>query len=438
MKREIHPLIQGSAEWHAFRACHDGASEAAAMMGLSKHTTRSELLRQKSTGLAKEVSAFTQSIFDRGHAVEVLAATIAEEVIGEALYPGTYSFGKMSASVDGITISGDAAWEHKQFNAALFAAVKRGELPEEHMPQCQQIMYVTRADGLLFMCSDGTRDKCAHMWVNVDLLWQNRLLSGWEQFNTDLAAYVRVEAAPVAVATPTMALPALSIQVNGSLTLIDNLSAFGERLHAFIDGIDKSPSDDQAFADAEAAIKVLEKAEDALERERERALGQTASISEMINTVALYADLARATRLVLTKMVKARKETIKIEIIDKGKKALAEHIESLNAQFGKPLMPAVPADFAGAVKGLRTVSSMLDAVGVELARAIISANAIAGDIHLVNKLSNTGAVASLSDITRDTIKPPTNAQLVASVAIYWGVGESIAVEWLMAWQPTRE
>jgi predicted phage-related endonuclease len=33
MKRITHNLIQGSAEWHAFRAEHFGSSEVAAMLG---------------------------------------------------------------------------------------------------------------------------------------------------------------------------------------------------------------------------------------------------------------------------------------------------------------------------------------------------------------------------------------------------------------------
>ena len=50
---KIHQLTQGSDEWAAFRLMHHGASEAAAMMGLSKKTTRSELLHMKRDGRLK-------------------------------------------------------------------------------------------------------------------------------------------------------------------------------------------------------------------------------------------------------------------------------------------------------------------------------------------------------------------------------------------------
>ena len=50
---QIENLNQGSPEWHAFRLEHFGASEIAAVLGLSKNTTRTELLRAKKTGVAK-------------------------------------------------------------------------------------------------------------------------------------------------------------------------------------------------------------------------------------------------------------------------------------------------------------------------------------------------------------------------------------------------
>ena len=50
---KVHKLIQGSPEWHQFRLAHYGASEAAAMLGLSAKVTRTELLQAKKTGIAQ-------------------------------------------------------------------------------------------------------------------------------------------------------------------------------------------------------------------------------------------------------------------------------------------------------------------------------------------------------------------------------------------------
>ena len=383
MKREIHNLIQGSPEWDRFRLEHDGASEVAAMLGLSKNVTRSELLHAKHTGIAKEFSNFVQErILNHGHEVEELARPMAEAILGEELYPATYSYGRLSASSDGLTMDGLTAFEHKQWARDLATSIARGELPEEHQPQCQQTMLVTGAERLLFMVSDSTPENCVHLFVKPDPAWQARIIAGWAQFHEDLAAYQPVEVIPPVVAAPTMALPALSIQVTGSIALVDNLKMFGERLNAFIARLDKNPSDDQAFADAEAAIKTLDAAETALEAAKASALAQTASIDEMTRTVALYADQARTTRLMLEKLVKARKEAIRWEIVGAANAAFSDHIAMLNRRLGRSYMPAIAKDFQGVIKGKKTIASLHDAVDTELARAKIEANAIADRISL--------------------------------------------------------
>ena len=95
----VHDLVQGSPEWHAFRLEHFGASEAAAMLGISTKVKRSELLRMKHTGNAKEFSDWVQeNILDRGHQVEAMCRPLIAERICEDLYPLTYSNGKLSAS----------------------------------------------------------------------------------------------------------------------------------------------------------------------------------------------------------------------------------------------------------------------------------------------------------------------------------------------------
>lgn len=382
IERIVHELTQGSDAWHQFRQEHDGASEAAAMLGLSKYLSRSELLRQKATGLAPEVDAGKQRLFDAGHASEAAARPMAETILGEELYPATYSYGRLSASCDGLTMGGDTAFEHKLWSADLAASVARGELPEEYQPQCQQIMLVTGAEQVLFMVSDGTPENCVHTLVKPHGKWIERIKAGWAMFHQDLEVCQHVEVLPAAVAAPTMALPALSIQVRGEITLIDNLKVFGERLNAFIDGIDKNPSTDQAFADAEGAIKTLGTAQTALEAAEAGALAQTASIDEMRRTVALYADQARTTRLMLEKLVRTRKEQIRVEIVMGGKDALAKHVAMLTLRLGKPYMPVIQADFAGVIKGKKTITSLRDAVDTELARAKIAANAIADAIGI--------------------------------------------------------
>lgn len=380
---QIHDLVQGSPEWQRYRLEMFGSSEAAAMLGISTLVKRNELLHMKATGTAQEFSDWVRKyILDYGHQVEAMARPLVEELIGEDLYPVTCSDGRLSASCDGLTMGEDIAFEHKQWNQALAEAVAAGQLPDEYMPQCQQIMAVTGCSKVVFVCSDGTMSNFVHMWVLPDATWQARIRAGWAQFEKDLAEYQHVEVLPAPVAAAVQDLPALSIRVDGQLTLNHNLVVFGEKLQSFIADIDTNPSDDQAFADAEQAIKVMERAENALGAAEASALGQISTVDDMVRTVASYKELARKTRLMLEKLVKTRKETIRVEIQQAGKDKAAAHIAALNARLGKPYMPAIAVDFAGVMKGKKTVTSLRDAVDTELARFKIEANAVADRIQI--------------------------------------------------------
>ncbi len=394
MERIIHDLVQGSPEWHQFRLEHDGASEAAAMLGLSKKVTRSELLHQKHTGIAKEFSDWVQAhILDNGHVVEALARPLVETIIGDQLYPATYSYGRLSASCDGITMGGDTAFEHKQWAAALAESVRRGELPEEHQPQCQQVLHVTGAERLIFVVSDGTQENMVWMWVYPDPAWVGRIEAGWVLFHDDLEAYTPPEVIPAAVARPTLDLPAVSIQASGALTIRSNLAVFGTQLNAFIESLPTKPETDQEFADCKAALGKLKTAEETLDSEEARALSQFGEIEEMRREKKLYFDLARTTRLALEKLVAAREAAIKTEAVQEGKDRLAEHIAGLNKRLGKPYMPPIAADWATAIKSKRTPSSLREAVHNLLVTKKIESSEIADKIE-VN-------LNSLRDLAKD-------------------------------------
>jgi predicted phage-related endonuclease len=374
--------VQGSDDWIAFRFEHDGASEAAAALGLSKKVPRNELLNIKHTGLPKEFSAWVQEkILDHGHAVEALARPIVEEIIGEDLYPVTCSDGRLSASCDGLTLDDCIAFEHKQWAAELAASVERKELPKEHAPQCQQVLMVTGAEKLIFVVSDGTRDNLVYMWVYPDPAWFERIRAGWAQFNQDLADYVLVETIAPIVASPTLNLPAVSVQVQGSIALISNLDVFGAALKGFIAKIPEKPSTDQEFADCKSAIGKLQAAQDALDAAEANALGQIATFDEMRHTKALYFDLARITRLALEKLVTQREAAIKVEITQKSKAIYDAHVESLKAETGGPWIVLPGPDFAGAIKNKRTVASLQNAVDTALANGKIAADASAKNIR---------------------------------------------------------
>ncbi|MFZ6727383.1 YqaJ viral recombinase family protein [Undibacterium sp. MH2W] len=378
---QIHELIQGTQEWHEFRANHWGASEAAAMLGLSTKVKRNELLHMKATGTAKEFSEWVQeNILDHGHEVEALARPIVEKIIGDDLYPVTCSEGSMSASCDGLTMSEAEAFEHKQWNRELAESVKNGILPEEYMPQCQQVLMVTRAKRLIFVVSDGTEENMVHMYIYPNVSWFERILNGWIQFEKDLIDFIPRDLPVKPQAEAIMALPALAVQIRGEVVL-SNLPEFKNKAELFIASIKTDPTTDEDFANAEETIKFCEKAESSLELAKSAAIAQTSSIDELMRTVDNIKEQLRRKRLDLTAIVKNKKEQIKTEILMNGRERFHEHMTSLEQETAPIRLNLTQPDFAAAMKNKRTLASLHEAVDTTLANAKISADSIAADVR---------------------------------------------------------
>jgi len=381
---KLHQVIQGSTEWLNLRANYRTASEAPAMMGVSKYQTRGELLKQKHTGLSPEVDRYTQAIFDRGHETEASARTLVEDIIGEDLYPVTCTDDAdyLLASLDGRTFGGQTIFEHKLWSESLAAQVRAGELEPHYYWQLEQELLVSGAESVIFACSDGTPDKFVSMTYRAVPGRAEQLMAGWKQFDIDLANYVPTEAAAVVVATPTNSLPAVSVQLRGDLAVASNLPEFGQALREFIQNIPAKPETDQEFADAESACKALKKAEEALESAETHALAQMSDVEAMRRVVADLKHLARTTRLAREKDVAARKEQIRADIVKESVLKFSEHIATQNQRLGKPYMPQIATDFPGVIKGKRTIDSLREAVNNELVRAKIAANEVADRISL--------------------------------------------------------
>lgn len=392
---KVHQLIQGSPEWLAYRTQHFNASDAPAMMGCSPYKTRTQLLHELHTGRAPEVDAATKRRFDDGHRFEELARSIAVEIIGEDLYPVVGSDGELSASFDGINMAESRTAEHKSLNDEIRAALPHQgrdshlyndatKLGKVYRVQMEQQLMVSKAEDNLFSATKWDGDNLVeerHAWYRSDPVLRAEILAGWKQFAIDLAAYVPAEVIMPAVAAPQFALPAVSIQVNGSIALVDNLDKFGAALAAYVERINKKPKTDQDFADLEATIKTLKAAEDALDSAENGALAQTASIDTMRRTVALYRDTARTNRLLVEKLVKVEKENRRTKIVGDAVAELVSHVKALNVRLGKLYMPTIAGDFQGVVKGLKSLDSMRDKVAGELARCKIEANEIADRIQ---------------------------------------------------------
>lgn len=394
---QTHNLVQGSQEWQEFRSKHFGASEASAMLGLSKQLSRNDLLLFKKTGKSKEYSDWVQAnILDYGHEVEALARELLESELGDELYPVTCSDGMLSASCDGLTIDGHIAFEHKQSSAELADfIVANNTLPSTHMPQCQQILMVTGAQKVIFVCSDGTANNRVKIEILPDQQWFERIAAGWSQFAKDLADFVPREIVEKPEPAAIMQLPALSIQIKGEVT-VSNLPEFKQAAETFISSIKTELATDDDFANAEATVKFCDETEKKLESAKAAAIGQTASIDELMRTIDFIKESIRSKRLALEKLVKTQKESIKTKIIDDAYKVCAEHQSSIAAEFNRINFAALAnlsrQSFETACKNKRTLKSLHGAVDDEVAAIKIKLDDLARVIrknisHLPEDLS---------------------------------------------------
>ena len=382
---QIVELTQGTPEWHAHRRNHFNASDAPAMMGVSPYKTRAQLLKEVATGITPDIDEATQARFDAGHLFEELARKyIAENIIGEDLFPCVGTVGKFSASFDGLTMLNDVVFEHKTLNSKIEQYTCAGDIDLMYRIQMEQQLMVSNAEKCLFVASKfGDDDVCIDkrvFWYEPDFDLRQRIIDGWSQFEKDLANYTHEVVEVQAVGNSPETLPALNIQVTGMVTA-SNIDAFKTHAQKVFSNINKDLQTDQDFADAEKTVKWCGEVEDKLKAAKEHALSQTASIDELFKVIDDISETARQTRLQLEKLVKARKESIRTELVTAGQNQLNEHIKAINADLGVVSMPEIAADFAGAVKGKKTIDSLKNAVDSELANAKIKADSVAREIR---------------------------------------------------------
>lgn len=407
---------QGSQEWLQIRAKHFTASEAPAMLGLSKYKTRQELLREKATGLTEEVDANKQRLFDRGHDAEAIARPLAEAYLQEDLFPVTGSAEidglPLLASFDGLNMEETLAWENKLASESVEAMIARGDLDGTYWPQCEQQMLVSGAQRVLFTACDGEQIT-AQLWYESQPERRAQLIAGWKQFAEDLANYQHVEAAPVAVAAPINELPALMVEISGSVTA-SNLEQWRDIVTARIASINTDLKTDQDFADADSMVKFLDDGEKRIDLVKSQAQANAADIDRVFRALDEIKASMRAKRLELDKLVKMRKEAIKVDIMQAGKDALNDHIASLNKRLAKVRMPPIAADWGTAIKNKRNLESMRGAVADLVAAKKIEANEIADRIHA--NLISLDAVKEhnflFSDVATLAMKQPDDLALV--------------------------
>lgn len=381
-------LIQGSELWHQVRLQHFTASEAPAMMGASKYQTRDALLKLKATGIAKEVSERTQRLFNKGHETEASIRPFIESILGDELYPVTGSIEieglKLLGSFDGLTMMEDKGFEHKFWNEELAASVRAEDLHPHYYWQLEQLLLISGAEYMLFATSNGTGEQCVWMKYYPVAGRREELIAGWKQFAIDLANYVLPEAeAPAAVAELMPALPTISYstQFTGTtLALRSNLEDFKVGVAKLSELSKLKLETDQDFANAIARVKICEDAEARIALVKSMVIGEVASIDMFTKELDALDKVLSQIRLGDKKQVDKRKEEIKLEVITNAQAQWAEHLNLINKKLDGVTLPHVTINLQGAIKNLRTISSLKSKANDELARAKIEANQLAEKI----------------------------------------------------------
>ena len=387
-------LIQGSPEWSAHRAQHWNASDAPAMLGVSPYKSRAELLRERATGISQEFDAATQRRFDDGHRFEALARAIAEELIGEELFPVTGVEGRYSASFDGLTMLEDTAFEHKTISDSLRAAIDPNNsinaLPEHYRVQMEQQCMVSGADRVLFMASSWTDDgeliEERHCWYYPDAELRARIVAGWDQFERDLADYKPEDVTTKPAGRSPETLPALRIEAKGMVTA-SNMAEFREHAMAVLGQINRDLQTDEDFSNAESTVKWCSGVEDRLAAAKANVLAQMADVDAVCRTIDDVSAETRRIRLELDKLVKAEKENRKAQIVQAGVDAVRAHYASISVTLGAystclAIPASLTAEIGSAIKGLKTLTSMREKVDTAVATAKISASQKADAIRV--------------------------------------------------------
>ena len=98
-----------------------------------------------------------------------------------------------------------------------------------------------------------------------------------------------------------------------------------------------------------------------------------------MRTMDFYKQKLADVRLKLDKLVKSEKESRKLAMCDKARIAFNAHYTALQAEITGVRLVVQHPDFSGAIKGLKSLASMQDALDTALAHGKIEADASAKD-----------------------------------------------------------
>jgi putative phage-type endonuclease len=395
----ISGLIQGSNDWHNHRAGYFNASDAPAMMGISKYKTRNQFLQEKATGISQDHDDATLARFADGHRFEALARQVAEDLIGEDLSPVTGINGNKSASFDGITFDSSVWTEHKSLNNELrkilsMEGVKGSDLPKEYQVQMEHQAIVCEGKKCLFMASkwddnDNLIEEL-HCWYVPDMALREEILGAWHQFELDIEKYTPSNIVEMPRAEVVVDLPALFIHAKGEVTA-SNMKEYGTALAArLVETRAIVLVTDQDFSNAKESAKVLRDQAKKVIAAQEAMLSQTASIGEVSLMLDAWAKDLNTTALDLENRVKKEDLLKKAAMIDKAKVYCQESFAQAEAGISpiRIILTQSP-DFANAIKGKSKFESMQNGIDSVVAEFEIMIRSKVSDVLLKQAFMET-------------------------------------------------
>jgi putative phage-type endonuclease len=191
MRLAMNNVQQDTPEWHAFRGAGVGASEIAAVIGVSPWMTKQELWELK-TGLAEPRP--TTAAMEYGKETEEGIRVEAEKRYGVFFTPACVvhsEYDCVRASLDGISPDGATVLECKTCSADALSKAKLGVLPPHYIAQVQYQLAccprATKAVVVMFHAEHGY----AALELAPDVEYQKYLVTEAVAFWSDVLSNTR-------------------------------------------------------------------------------------------------------------------------------------------------------------------------------------------------------------------------------------------------------
>lgn len=138
-------IVQGGADWHLWRRKGIGASDVAALFGLSPYKTARDLFMEK-MGFGEAEDEDKSFIFQRGHEAEAQIRALFKEHTNIDLEPTCFENDFFLASLDGYKKAIGTLEAKLVGKEILKRIVQNEELPKHHEIQVQAQLHTSESD----------------------------------------------------------------------------------------------------------------------------------------------------------------------------------------------------------------------------------------------------------------------------------------------------